>query len=163
MPAPDGQQEEIQLRRDTAGDWSSVDPVLAQGEVGLVMVAGVPTGEFKIGDGTAQWSDLPLFPHAAPQPISSQGGASYTVQMSDVGTLIRGTRATAQTIVLPVDIPIGSHVEVVQDGAGTITFDDDGTSVIHSAGELRDIAEQHAGVTCVVVAADEWRIFGSLA
>jgi hypothetical protein len=44
----------IQLRRDTAANWTSVDPVLAQGELGLEM----DTDQFKIGDGVTAWSSL---------------------------------------------------------------------------------------------------------
>ena len=44
----------IQIRRDTAANWTSVDPVLAEGELGIE----VDTSYFKIGDGTTAWSGL---------------------------------------------------------------------------------------------------------
>lgn len=44
----------IQIRRDTASNWTSVDPVLAEGELGIE----VDTSYFKIGDGTTVWSGL---------------------------------------------------------------------------------------------------------
>jgi len=44
----------IQLRRGTAAEWTSVDPVLAAGEMGLE----TDTGDFKFGDGTSIWSSL---------------------------------------------------------------------------------------------------------
>lgn len=44
----------IQIRRDTASNWTSVDPVLAEGELGIE----VDTSYFKIGDGTTAWSGL---------------------------------------------------------------------------------------------------------
>jgi len=50
MPA----QTVIQLRRDTAANWASGDPLLAAGEIGLE----TNTGKFKIGDGTLHWLDL---------------------------------------------------------------------------------------------------------
>ena len=37
----------IQFRRDTAATWSSVNPTLAEGEVGLEL----DTGKIKIGNG----------------------------------------------------------------------------------------------------------------
>jgi hypothetical protein len=46
---------QIQLRRDTAANWQSVDPILAQGEPGLE----TDTGKIKYGDGANNWSDLP--------------------------------------------------------------------------------------------------------
>jgi hypothetical protein len=43
-----------QFRRGTAAEWTSVNPILASGELGLES----DTGKFKIGDGTASWTDL---------------------------------------------------------------------------------------------------------
>lgn len=44
----------IQLRRDTAANWTSADPVLSSGEIGVE----VDTNKFKIGDGSTAWSSL---------------------------------------------------------------------------------------------------------
>ncbi len=44
----------IQLRRGTSAEWTSVDPVLAAGEMGLE----TDTGDFKFGDGSTAWSAL---------------------------------------------------------------------------------------------------------
>jgi len=44
----------MQQRRDTSGNWTSANPVLASGEFGLE----TDTGKFKIGDGTSVWSAL---------------------------------------------------------------------------------------------------------
>ena len=44
----------IQLRRDTAANWTSTNPTLAQGEVGIEL----STGKFKIGDGSTAWNSL---------------------------------------------------------------------------------------------------------
>lgn len=46
--------DKIQLRRDTAANWTSVDPVLSQGEIGIE----TDTDKFKIGDGISKWSEL---------------------------------------------------------------------------------------------------------
>ena len=45
---------QIKLRRDAAADWTSADPVLAEGECGYE----TDTGKFKIGDGTSSWTEL---------------------------------------------------------------------------------------------------------
>ena len=47
----------ILLRRDTAANWQSVNPVLAQGELGVE----TDTGKAKLGDGTTAWNDLAYF------------------------------------------------------------------------------------------------------
>jgi Major tropism determinant N-terminal domain len=44
----------IQLRRDTASNWSTVNPTLADGEPGLEF----DTGKIKYGDGSTAWLDL---------------------------------------------------------------------------------------------------------
>ena len=44
----------IQLRRDTASNWTSSNPVLAQGELGLE----TDTAKYKIGNGSAAWTGL---------------------------------------------------------------------------------------------------------
>ena len=44
----------IQLRRDTAAAWTSANPVLAQGELGLE----TDTTYYKIGNGSTAWNSL---------------------------------------------------------------------------------------------------------
>lgn len=44
----------IQIRNGTASEWSSANPVLAQGEMG----AETDTGKFKIGNGTTAWNSM---------------------------------------------------------------------------------------------------------
>lgn len=46
---------QIQLRRDTAANWTAVDPVLAIGEPAIE----IDTGQVKVGNGTDSWSALP--------------------------------------------------------------------------------------------------------
>lgn len=52
----------IQIRRDIAENWASVNPILKLGEIGFVTVSGSMTNpiQFKVGDGTLQWNNLPL-------------------------------------------------------------------------------------------------------
>lgn len=45
----------IQLRRDTTANWASVNPILANGEMGVVL----DDFSYKIGDGTTAWNALP--------------------------------------------------------------------------------------------------------
>lgn len=47
--------QKIQLRRDTAANWASNNPILSEGELGLEL----DTDQFKIGNGVDQWSALP--------------------------------------------------------------------------------------------------------
>lgn len=45
---------QLQLRHDTAANWTSVNPILAQGEIGVELT----TNKFKIGNGTSTWTAL---------------------------------------------------------------------------------------------------------
>jgi hypothetical protein len=52
----------IQFRRDTAANWTSINPVLAQGELGLE----TDTSNYKIGDGVTNWNTL-IYYQLSPQ------------------------------------------------------------------------------------------------
>lgn len=73
----------IQVRRDTAANWTSVNPILADGEIG----SETDTGRFKIGDGTKTWTQLsyssgntgptgPTGPSAGPTGPTGASGAT---------------------------------------------------------------------------------------
>ena len=47
----------FQLRRGTAEQWVSKNPVLHAGEPGVE----TDTSQFKIGDGTSTWTELPYY------------------------------------------------------------------------------------------------------
>lgn len=44
----------IQIRRGTASEWSSANPTLSSGEIGLA----TDLGQIKIGDGSTAWNSL---------------------------------------------------------------------------------------------------------
>jgi hypothetical protein len=45
---------QIQLRRGTAAQWSSVNPIIAEGEICVEL----DTHKFKVGNGILHWNDL---------------------------------------------------------------------------------------------------------
>lgn len=45
---------QIQLRNDTAANWTSANPILAKGEIGVE----IDTNKMKIGLGNTVWNDL---------------------------------------------------------------------------------------------------------
>jgi hypothetical protein len=47
----------VQLRRDVAATWTSINPVLSSGEIGIE----TDTNKFKIGNGTSTWTSLSYF------------------------------------------------------------------------------------------------------
>ena len=73
---------QIQYRRGTAAQWTSVNPVLAQGEPGYEY----DTGKFKVGNGVDNWNTLPyssgiqgpVGPAGPTGPIGPQGPQGLT-------------------------------------------------------------------------------------
>jgi hypothetical protein len=55
----------LQHRRDTLANWNSVNPVLADAEIGFILDLDLEGNQksslYKIGDGRTAWLDLPLF------------------------------------------------------------------------------------------------------
>jgi hypothetical protein len=60
----------IQLRNDTAANWTDADPVLGVGELGLE----TDTVQFKIGDGVSSWTELEYGISGPTGPIGPSGG-----------------------------------------------------------------------------------------
>lgn len=67
---------QIQLRRGTASEWTSANPTLAEGEMGLEK----DTGKFKVGTGALAWTNLPYASGAT-------GATGLTPVFSRQGTL----------------------------------------------------------------------------
>ena len=85
----------IQIRRDTASNWSSANPTLAQGELGIE----TDTLKVKAGDGSTAWT-------SASYLIDTGGYAAY----SDTTANFTGTLQNGGSNVV-VDTDIGSSVQ----------------------------------------------------
>lgn len=62
--------DQIQLRRDTAANWTSSNPILADGEIGLER----DTDQFKVGNGVDNWATRPYGGIVGPQGIQGIQG-----------------------------------------------------------------------------------------
>jgi hypothetical protein len=134
---------QIQLRNDTAANWTSANPTLAVGEMGVES----DTDQFKIGDGSTAWNSLgyggiqgptgPTGPDGPTGPTGSTGptgadgtfssaqtisdkSGNYSLQASDAGTLI--TNSAAITITVDDVLAVGEQVDFLQNNASQITF-----------------------------------------
>ena len=69
-------EQRIQFRRDTVVRWTSINPILADGEPGYE----IDTGKWKIGDGFTDWNSLGYMAEDGLQgpvgPVGPAGGAS---------------------------------------------------------------------------------------
>jgi hypothetical protein len=102
----------FQFRRDLANTWSSVNPILAQGELGLE----TDSTKFKLGDGTTEWNDLSYVgiegPAGTPGVGIAQGGTTGQA-------LVKASDDDYDTIWSTVtSTPAGSNTQ--------IQFNDDG-------------------------------------
>ena len=85
----------IQHRRGTASEWTTANPVLAAGEIGVEI--GTPF-KFKIGDGTSTWTALSYFSAGGGGDVASVNGQTGAVvltadNISTIGTTNKFTTA----------------------------------------------------------------------
>lgn len=92
----------IQLRRDTAAQWASKNPVLAAGEPGLA----TDTGVVKYGNGVTPWNSLPT-QQAATGGQSFLFSATSDPGASAPGTLTVYAKEVAQRLLLKTVGPSG--------------------------------------------------------
>ena len=63
--------ERIQLRRDSALGWSTNNPILASGEIGIELpVANTDPAKIKVGNGIHGWNTLPYQPTGSSEKSS---------------------------------------------------------------------------------------------
>ena len=109
----------LQLRRGTAADWTSVNPVLAAGEMGVE----TDTRKVKVGDGATSWSGLDY--------IASDSPAIGEIAQDAINeALVAGTGITksyddaGNTITVSVDTTtIATQSYVDQATANIVTLD----------------------------------------
>jgi len=100
----------MQQRRGTSSQWTNANPVLAAGEIGVE----TDTNQFKLGDGTTEWSDLSYFKNLEDlggslddyilltQKAASNGVAtldsSGKIPLGQLGNLIAGAPEALDTL-----------------------------------------------------------------
>jgi Major tropism determinant N-terminal domain len=117
----------LQQRRDTAANWTSNNPTLAAGEIGIE----TNTSRFKIGDGTTAWTSLVY--------TSSQLGYTTTATAAGTTTLTVSsnsqqlfTGTSTQTVVMPVasTMVLGTRFLIENNSTGNLTVNSSGSNLI---------------------------------
>ena len=84
----------MQIRRDTAANWTSANPTLSNGEMGYE----TDTSKMKIGDGTTAWASLGYFVDA------DDANTTYTISAAqatdDANITLTGSDSSTDTITL---------------------------------------------------------------
>lgn len=110
----------IKLRRGTAAQWTSANPVLAAGEMGIE----TDTQRSKFGDGTTAWNSL-----------------SYSVgDSSGIGTI-----DWTSVLNKPTEFPPEAHTHVINDVTNLQTTLDGKAAVVHThvKADITDFAHTH--------------------
>ncbi len=93
MPELKTFQTKILLRNDTAENWETKNPVLFQGELGVVLSTSEEGRRFKIGDGVTAWKELQY----SDEPLLTKVAAAniYLTQENASLTYITTEKATS--------------------------------------------------------------------
>lgn len=153
----------LQLKRDSAAHWTSINPTLESGRVGIE----TDTGSFKIGDGATAWTSLKYAGSVLPQNSKS---AAYTTVMGDAGKHILHPSADTTARVFTIDsnanvaYPIGTVLTFInQASAGVVTIAiTSDTMRLAGAGTTGSRTLAANGIaTAIKLTSTEWLISGT--
>jgi hypothetical protein len=115
--------KKILFRRDTAANWTSINPTLSIGEIGYE----TDTGRIKIGNGSSVWTSLEYFVGNLPGASLNDLGDVVISEASD-GDFLRwdGTKWINDAVNLSTDT-VGNYMVDISGGTGVI--------VTHTPGE----------------------------
>ena len=86
----------LQIRRDSASDWTSANPVLSAGEIGYEQ----DTSKMKVGDGSTAWTSLAYFsPSASSTSDLSEGTNLYFTDARADARIAAASTSSGVTVV----------------------------------------------------------------
>jgi hypothetical protein len=120
----------IQIRRDTATNWTSANTILAQGELGIE----TDTLKVKAGDGTTAWASLGYLIDTGGYAAYGDTTANFTGTLQNSGSNVLvdadiGSTVQAYDATIVVDADIGSTVQAYD---ATIVVDADIGSTVQA-------------------------------
>jgi hypothetical protein len=174
---------QMQVRRDTATNWTSSNPTLASGEIGFE----TNTGKFKIGTGSATWGSLDYFGTdanvvtltgvqtltdktlTAPKinlALNAQTGTTYTLVAADSGKLVTSSNASPVVITIPPSVfAAGEQINVQSIGAGLTSFVAGAGVTVTSTGATSAapiLRAQFSAATIICTASNTFTVIGDL-
>jgi hypothetical protein len=151
----------LQNRRDTAANWTSNNPTLAAGEIGLE----TDTFKFKMGDGTTAWISLayayaagatgPTGPAGATGPIGATGPQGVTGDTGPTGVTgatgpVGATGPTGATGPIGATGPTGATGATGPFGDPTLVLNPEAGSYTLVLGDASGLVEMSGGGTLTV-------------
>lgn len=108
---------QIQLRGDTAANWTSVNPIPASRE----MCVETDTGKLKVGNGTSAWNSLTYMVSGASTSADQAWGDYKHSRMMflDIGFVFLD-KGNSSTTTQTLDYTAGSHQKITATGNHTI-------------------------------------------
>jgi hypothetical protein len=161
---------QIQLRRGTAAEWTAANPILAQGEMGVE----TDTGQFKVGNGVADWNTLGYGGlQGAPGTnginllgVTTQSGTSYSLQKTDVATIVSFTNSSLVTVTVPTETSaswvVGEGIVILQNGDGQVTVEG-ASGVTVNATTLSKTRTKFSTLSLIYLGSDTWIVIGDTA
>ena len=119
----------IQIRRDTASNWTTANPILALGEMG----AETDTSKIKIGDGTTAWASVPYLIDAGDYLTATSTNTLTNKTITFAGNTLTGVAPTTTPTLTGVketkvamgandiDLSAGNYFTYTLSGAQTLT------------------------------------------
>ena len=110
---------QIQLRRDTASNWTSNNPTLAEGEFAVE----TDTNKYKIGDGSTAWTSLSY--SSLPSGSMTTSGGTFTGQVTFNGAspiVLEGATDDAYETTIAVTDPTADRTITLPDATGTVAI-----------------------------------------
>lgn len=108
----------LQVRNDTAANWATHDPVLAKGEIGIVIDA-TPAPQMKVGDGVKVFSQLPF------------AGTVVAGSTQNGYLLINGIQTKVYELIAPTTTTLGGVL--AGDANSDMQVDNTGAVTVHHA------------------------------
>jgi hypothetical protein len=116
-----------------------------------------PTGATGATGSTGTWDTV--------QPIEVKSD-TYTLVLGDAGKLIRCTKGTAMSIIIPTNdaeaYSVGQRVDIMQYGAGQVTISGD-TGVTLRSTPTNKLRATYSSASIIKIGTDEWVLAGDVA
>jgi hypothetical protein len=97
--------------------------------------------------------------------INPQTDTTYQLVLTDAGKIVTLTNASPIAVTIPtnavVAFPVGTRTDLIQGGAGKVTFSGAGVT-IKSKSSNKSIGAQNVGVSLIKEATDTWYLIGDL-
>jgi hypothetical protein len=156
------------ITNDDISGGANIDASKIAGTALTLSSSGVITTDM-IADSTIVDGDISLTAsinrNKLAEPLTNAQAASYTLVLADRNKLVEMGVGTANTLTVPpnssADFPTGTHITVIQTGAGQCTVTAGAGVTINATPGLK-LRAQWSGATLIKRAANTWVLIGDL-